>query len=400
VEIAAGLDVVAHCMDHQLEEAPGTRDLFPHFFGPLPLRFSGHVRSMQWMFAALTVLYAERLTGLCASRYSGKFPPDRLHFVRLIHGYFLKFFGMPMQASEALFDLVQTARTFAAAGNPRAELFLKFLDASTEYLDSVVLDFYCFCLGSFMVSNTQSSQMFEDAFDEETQTCTLAQVSHNFAVELSRKILFAICEGEVAERYVDLMISTLGLSERDKETKIGVDIVFAYLVETFKSEEKRIGDTLREQYEMDAAQYGGIMTLAQFQTLVMFSPRKADSRVFCEMMTSAFMKSGSRTIPISGLLEEMHKAAMLVPFVFDRIEYDVTKRPSDANGFLVAELAYRQMEIENTLYRVKKLDESAYGTLMTLKTKLEQLLESTRTGPITEVANREFYCHLVAISVD
>jgi hypothetical protein len=396
VEIEAGLDVLGHAIKHELEEEVGTRELYPQFFGPLPARFAGHIRSHEWMMAALTVVYAERLTELCANRYSGDFPLDRCHFVGAIHGYFLKIFGTPVRASESLFDLVQTARAAAASGNPRAALFLKFIDCSTDYLDSVHLDFYCFCLGSFRVSSTQSSQMFEDVFNEETQTYELAHVSHHFAVDLARKILFAICEGEIAERYIDLMISALTLSEKDTEAQVGIDIVLEYLVELFRSEEKRMGEQLREQYEMDAMQYGGVVTLAQFQTLVLFSPRKVDNRLFTTMMASAFRRSTSRSIPIRSLLEEMHRSAMLVPFVFDRIDYDVVKHPDDANGVLIAELEFRRAEIDTLMFRLKKVDDTAFDTVLAVKNKLVQLLDSKRTGIMTEVANREFYGHFIA----
>jgi hypothetical protein len=104
-----------------------------------------------------------------------------------------------------------------------------------------------------------------------------APVTHVFA----RKILFAIFEGDAAKRYLTRMITSLELSERDKMLTVSMDLVFDFLIASYKMEERRMADQLRERYEMDAAQYGGIVVSSQFQTLVMFSPRKADSTVFC-----------------------------------------------------------------------------------------------------------------------
>jgi hypothetical protein len=398
VEVSSVLDDIAHYVDQDEAETKHVKDLFPQFFVPLPIGFSGHVRSLQWFMSALTVVYAERLTELCASRYSTKYQAERLHFVHSVLQFFLKFFGTPFLASEALFDLVQTARKLAASGNHRAGLFLKFIDSSTEYLYFVYLDFYCFCLGSFVVSNTHSKDMYNDVFDGDN--VELGPVTHVFAVEFARKILFAICEGDVAERYVSTMVSSLELSERDKTLTVSVDLVFDFLIGSYRMEEKRMADQLREQYEMDAAQYGGIVTLSQFQTLVMFSPRKVDYTFFCRMMSTLFIGSSSRAVPLQSLLEEMHRSAMLVPFVFDRIDYDILNHPNDANGLMAREMEFRAPEIDTIMNKLKKSDEATYTQISALQTKLKQVLELGRTGGVTEVANREFYTHLAAVVVD
>jgi hypothetical protein len=398
VDVSSALDDIAHYIDQDEPETRQVKDLFPQFFVPLPIGFAGHVRSVQWLMAALTVLYGERLTQLCASRYSTKYQAERLHFVHSILQFFLKFFGTPFLASEALFDLVQTARKLAEDGNHRARMFMKFIDSSTEYLDFVCLDFYCFCLGSFVVSNTHSTSMYNDVFKGDN--IQFAPVAHVFAVEFARKILFAICEGDVAERYVNTMITSLELSERDKTLTISMDLVFDFLIASYKAEERRIADQLREQYEMDAAQYGGVVTLSQFQTLVMFSPRKVDYTFFCRMMSSVFIGSSTTVVPLQSLIEEMHRSAMLVPFVFDRIDYDILSYPNDANGLIAMEMEFRTPEIDIIMGKLKKIDETACAQISTLQEKLKQVLQLGRTGGLTEVANREFYTHLAAVVID
>jgi hypothetical protein len=41
------------------------------------------------------------------------------------------------------------------------------MDAEQLYLDSVYLEFHCFCLGSFAISNTATMRLFPDVFHED-----------------------------------------------------------------------------------------------------------------------------------------------------------------------------------------------------------------------------------------
>ena len=260
------------------------------------------------------------------------------------------------------------------------------------------LDFYCFCIGSLRVSNTFYHDLFTDTFDGDQ--VNLASISHSFAVEVSRKIMFAICEGDIAEEYVQELAKTLNLNESDKETQVSVDLIFDNLLEMYKREEKRITDQLREDYDMDAAQYGGTITLSQFQTLSMFSPRKIDYRRFTEMMMETLLRSPSPTVTFARGIDEMHKCAMLVPFSFDRIDYEITSNPTDFFGFIRSELKYQEPFIAALLERIKKSDEALYNNISTTKSKLEQVMEAKKTGFFAEVAHRELYEKLYSASLN
>ena len=392
------LDDVAHNIAQDNTPSEGVRDLFPHVFKTLPIGFEGHMRTTEWVLTALTMLYGSRLTELCSKRYAFRFPEDRLHFVYSIIRHFTRLFGVPFKAVEAFFDLLQSAKSLAAAGNRRCALFLKFIDAGTEYYDSVYLDFYCFCIGSLRVSNTFYHDLFTDTFENDQEN--LASISHSFAVEVSRKIMFAICEGDIAEEYVQELAKTLNLNESDKETQVSVDLIFDNLLEMYKREEKRITDQLREDYDMDAAQYGGVMTLSQFQTLSMFSPRKIDYRRFTEMMMETLLRSPSTTVTFARGIDEMHKCAMLVPFSFDRIDYEITSNPTDFFNFIRSELKYQEPFISALLERIKKSDEALYNNISTTKSKLEQVMEAKKTGFFAEVAHRELYEKLYSASLN
>ena len=397
-EVSSVLDDVAHNIAQDKTPSEGVRDLFPHVFKTLPIGFEGHMRTTEWVLTALTMLYGSRLTELCSKRYAFRFPEDRLHFVYSIIRHFTRLFGVPFKAVEAFFDLLQSAKSLAAAGNRRCALFLKFIDAGTEYYDSVYLDFYCFCIGSLRVSNTFYHDLFTDTFENDQEN--LASISHSFAVEVSRKIMFAICEGDIAEEYVQELAKTLNLNESDKETQVSVDLIFDNLLEMYKREEKRITDQLREDYDMDAAQYGGVMTLSQFQTLSMFSPRKIDYRRFTEMMMETLLRSPSTTVTFARGIDEMHKCAMLVPFSFDRIDYEITSNPTDFFNFIRSELKYQEPFISALLERIKKSDEALYNNISTTKSKLEQVMEAKKTGFFAEVAHRELYEKLYSASLN
>lgn len=393
-ELCSVLDDMAHYIAQDETPAEGVRGLYPHIFKPLPIGFEGHMRTPEWVFSALTMLYGSRLTELCVRRYSDRYPDDRLHFVHSIVRHFTRLFGLPFKAVEAFFDLLQTARSMAASGDRRCALFLKFIDGGSEFYDSVYLDFYCFCLGSMRVSNAFAHDLFTDTFTDDA--VALASVSHAFAIEVSRKIMFAICEGDVAEQYVQEIAKSLNLVESDKDTQVSVDLLFDHLLDAYKREEERITNQLREDYGMDAAQYGGVMTLTQFQILSMFSPRKIEYRRYTEMMMETLLRSSRTTVTFPTGIDEMHRCAMLVPFSFDRIDYDITGHPTDFFGFIKSELKYQEPYIAALLERVRKSDESMFNNISTTKSKLEQVIEAKKTGFFAEVAHRELYEKLYA----
>lgn len=391
-QIISPLDDIAHFLDKDIdsEESFSIRNTFPQFFKSLPITHSGHVRSLQWFTSVLTYFYGFRLTDLCERRYPFPYPTNRLHFANSIYAIFLRTFGTPYQASEVLFDLFLTAKTLAEKqDNLRAKMFLRFIDFSNEYYDSIYLDFYCYCVGSCMSSIPEATTMFPDAFNEEVQE--MAQIKHLTAIDISKKIFFAISDGDLADTYAQDLIEKYELQPTDPDRRISYDLILEYMVDIYKKEEERVEEQLFEHYEMDAAQYDGIVTLAQFQTLSMFSPRKIDYRAYTEMMRNTFIHSSRNTITFKELIEELHRYNLLVPFVFDRIDYVLDNHPSDSLTFMKNELLFHDNEYEMKLEKLQKTDEAQYQSLKGLRTKFEQVIDTNRTGLFTEIAQREFY---------
>ncbi|OHT11304.1 hypothetical protein TRFO_19282 [Tritrichomonas foetus] len=390
IQVSTPLDDIAHYIDQDRQPTKAIRDLYPHLFKQLPISHSGKMRSAEWLMSTLTYFYAFRLTDLCERRFPFSYPSDRLHFVNSIKALLLRIFGTPYQTAESFFDIILTALGLAeSADNHRAKMFLRFIDSGDEYLDSIYLDFYMFCIGSYNAMVADKGPMFPDNFTEEVSE--IAQISHFSAVEFAKKVFFAISEGDIANSYVDQMIEKLGIEAKNPGKRVSFDLILDFMMETYRTEEKRIIEQLREQYEMDAAQYGGIVTLAQFQTLSMFSPRKLDYRGYTEMMRNTFLRSPNKTISFNELIEELHRCGMLVPFVFDRIDYDINSHNLDMLTFMRVEKKCHEDEYEAKLEKIKKNDETQYQAMQAIKAKFEQVLEANRTGLFTEVAQREFY---------
>lgn len=399
IQISAPLDDIAHFIDKDREPPKLIRELYPHLIKSLPISHSGHMRTTNWLMSALTYFYAYRLTDLCDKRYAYQYPTDRLHFVNSIYSLFLRSFGTPYQASEVFFDLILTSRKLSEKeDNQRAKIFLKFIDCGDEYLDSVYLDFYCFLIGTYLSSITEKVPMFPDVFTEEKTS--IAQISHLSAVEFSKKVFYAICEGDIAEDYISKMIEKFDLKPKDQDIKISLDLIIDFMIDSYKLEEKRVAEQLREQYEMDAAQYGGIVTLGQFQTLAMFSPRKINNREYTEMMSETFLRSSNKTISFNALIDELHKRAMLVPFIYDRIDYSIDAHPTDMIGFMKNEYLFHKDDYETKLDKISKSDDNLYQNLLDIKSKFEQVLELNRTGLFTEIAQREYYEKFSTVNIE
>ena len=390
IQISTPLDDIAHFIDQDREPSKLIRELYPQLLRSLPISHSGNIRTTEWLMSAITYFYAYRLTDLCENRYAYDYPSDRLHFVNSIFSLFFRSFGTLYQTSEVFFDLILTSRElFEKENNQRAAIFLKFIDYSNEYLDSIYLDFYCFLIGTYLSSMTEKVSMFPDVFNEEETI--LAQITHSSAIEFGKKAFYAICEGDIAEKYISQMIEKFQLNANDQNLKISLDKIFEFMIDSYKQEENNVIEQLREQYEMDAAQYGGIVTLAQFQTLSMFSPRKIDIRAYTEMMRETFLRSPNKAISFNSLIDELHKRAMLVPFVFDRIDYNIDNHPIDMIGFMKNEYLFHKNDYEIKLEKISKNDDNLYQNLLDIKSKFEQVLELNRTGLFTEITQREFY---------
>lgn len=399
IQISTPLDDIAHFIDQDREPTNLIRELYPHLLKSLPISHSGQIRSTEWLMSALTYFYAYRLTDLCDKRYAYQYPTDRLHFINSIFSLFLRSFGTLYQTSEVFFDLILTSREiFEKENNQRAAIFLKFIDYSNEYLDSIYLDFYCFLIGTYLSSMTEKVPMFPDVFNEEETV--MAQISHSSANEFAKKVFYAICEGDIAEKYISKMIEKFQLNEKDQNSKISFDSIIEFMLDSYKQEEERVAEQLREQYEMDAAQYSGIVTLAQFQTLSMFSPRKIDNRGYTEMMRETFLRSPNKTISFNELIDELHKRAMLVPFVFDRIDYNIDNHPNDMIGFMTNEFLFHKNDYEIKLEKISKNDDTLYQNLLDIKSKFEQVLDSNRTGLFTEITQREYYEKFSTVNIE
>ena len=391
-DVSATLDDIAHMVDQERGPARSTKELFPCFFHKLASNYSGKVRSMEWVMSALTHFYTKRISTLSHRRRVFPYQENRQHFVLDIYGQMLAVFGMPERATSVLFDLIETARGLSKVGNKRCKLFLRFIDAEEPWLDSIYLDFYCFCLGSLAVSNITSLHLFPDEFGEEVTT--FAPLTGSMALEFAKKVLFTICENDAMERYVEELKSKYEITD---ESTVCQDDILEFLLEVYEKEEKHAIDQMKEQYHMDAAQYGGVLSSGQFQTLVQFSARKLDWRCYPGMMREALQRTGAKTISFQDLMAAMHKYAMLVPFNFDRVEFDYQDRFDDTAGFLKSEYDMQKGLIANLLEQTKAEDEAQYQQLVAAKAKFEQALETRQKGYYSEVAIRELFELLHAI---
>ena len=397
-QMSSSLDDIAHYLDQDREPNKSIRDLYPNLFKALPISHAGNLRSLQWLMSIYTIVYSFRIIDLCDHRFPFPYQTNRLHFVDSIFGFFLRTFGTPYQSSEVFFDLVLTSKKYAEKGYSRAKMFLKFIDCSDEYLDSIFLDFYCFCVGCFNSMQPETRRLFPDKFSEENPEIGL--ISSRIAIDFCKKVYYAMSESDIAEKYLQQTISHFHINEQDQEQSLSLDDIIEYMINIYKIEEQRVADQLKEQYEMDAAQYGGIITLSQFQTLSMFSPKQLDFRAYTKLMSDAFQKNCNKSIKFSELIQELHDWAMLVPFVFDRIEYDINNQPSDILNFMENEFKFHQPDYDAKLEKIRKADDSLYQSLIGTKTKFRQLLETGRTGPIIEIAQREFYEKMSSVEIE
>ncbi|EAY15608.1 hypothetical protein TVAG_208870 [Trichomonas vaginalis G3] len=398
-DIVNMLDDISRYVDQERTPANITREQFPTIFQTVPPLRIPKIRTLKWVLAALSYFYAARLTELSDRRIVKDWNPNRQHFAEDIYEIFLVIFGNPQEAAETFFDLIESARVYAEEGNLRCKHFLQFVDVIQPYRDCVYLDYYCFCLGCFMITNASQGVLFKDEFDG--AEVKLSPVNGALAIDLLKKVLYSVSDSAFAESFVTKMRNELVIPEgKEFDVTVSEDQVLDILIMAYAAEESRMTDQIREQYEMDAAQFGGIVTFGQFQTLAMFSSRKLDTRSYIEMMRETLAKMKSETISLAALIDAMHKRAMLVPFSFERVDYDVNDHQDDMFKFIKEEYEFHLPEIESKLEDLAKADEGLFKQLQAAKTKFDQVIESKRIGFFTEVAQRDIYMKLRSIHVD
>lgn len=393
------LDDISRLVDQDRLPANITREQFPTILIPVHALRIPKIRTLKWVLSAISLFYGLRLTDLAERRMVSDYSTNRQHFAEDIYQHFMVTFGNPQEAAETFFDLVESARSHADSGNLRCKHFLQFLDVVQPYRDSVYLDFYCYCLGCFLSTNAAQGQLFKDELDSEGEK--FSPVNGSMVIDRTKKVLYAVSDGASAESFINRLTTKLNIKEGEEfDTIVSEDIILDELMMFYQSEESRMTDQIREQYDMDAAQFGGIVTFGQFQTLALFSSRKIDPRSYVEMMRETFEKMTTETISFGGLIDAMHRRAMLVPFSFERIDYDIADHLEDMYGFMTAEYEFHKPDLEAKLETLEKTDDGAYKALLAAKTKLEQVMESRRIGFFTEVAQREFYERLRSINIE
>lgn len=395
-DVLATLDDIAHLVDQERKPSKNTRDLFPAFFEKaLSPSYAGKIRTIEWTMSCLSHIYSLRLTLLSEQNLPYDYGRERTHFLDFIYEHFLLIFGLPQMATETLFDLIETVRGLSNSGNTRCRTFLRFIDAEPAYLDSTYLDFYCFCIGSFLVSNTQSNVLFKDVINEDTME--FSPLNGSLACDLAKKVLFVISDNDTAEKYLNQVKEKFQL---EPDSTVCADDIIEYLIEIYQMEENRISEQLKEQFEMDAAQYGGILSFGQFQTLSMFSAKKLDFRLYPVMMREIIQGTVSKSMSFQTFINGMHDRGLLVPFNFDRVNYNPEFHLEDSFGFLRQELAFHMPEITNLLEKARKDDDTLCKQICAAKAKLEQAIETKKIGFFTEVAQREFYELLLSVSIE
>ncbi|KAH0792290.1 axonemal dynein light chain domain-containing protein 1-like [Histomonas meleagridis] len=379
-------DDIVRFIDQESKPTKAIKGMFPAFFGNLSSSFVGQEMSTEWATNALTYIYSHRIIKLCSSTTPLRHSPDRHHFLSFIYNLFLTIYNTPEIASKTLFNLILTSRTLSATGNLRFTLFLRFINAEQPYLDAVNLDFYCFCLASFSSSNPNSNQLFWDDFSQDSPL--FSPVNQELANTFVKKVLNLICYDEIAQKYCEEIIGGIEFKE---ETVISVDQLLNSLLDVFSDEENRNKEQIHENYEMDTAQYGGIVTFGQFQTLSMFLSSRFDQKYFVQIMRETLTNSSSKFVSFNAFINAMHINSMLVPFSFEKIGYNQSLHSEDLLGFIKQELILHEKEFNDCVERAKNADQLLSKKMRDAITRLKQLIEAKRAGYSIEAAHREIY---------
>ncbi|MBR6907609.1 hypothetical protein IKN40_03785 [bacterium] len=189
----------------------------------------------------------------------------------------------------------------------------------------------------------------------------------------------------------ELNIPTSPPEEGEEEVFISGDDILEFLMKVFHQEEEHEKQMLKEQYDMDAAQYGGILTLGQFQILSQFSSRKLDNRIYTKIMCDAMRTSREKTISFEALVDHLHRNDLLIPFCFDRLEYSLDTHPVDRFQLFEEEFTFHHPEFEIILEKAKSTDDALYNKLTTTIIKVRQALKNKSGGVVAEAAQRELY---------
>lgn len=434
-ESAVILDDLERYISKEERDSIPTREWYPSVFRTLHLGTTPHIRSVKWMTGILSDIYGTRLTQLVKTRNPLSYSEKRTHLIDSINQQFFITFGVPSLVVSTMFDLIESARYYASIGFERCKLFLRFIDLEQPYLDSIYLDFYCYCLGCFQVSNGDSQQLFPDVYEQSiglklsklqssssksavssstsikllrnlmekekeiidpndiTNIC-FYELPSNLAVDLAKKVLFGIAEGDEAEQFLDVMKKKFNV---DSVPIVSGDALLEFLLDVFHQEEKHVIDMLHEQYEMDAGQYNGIVTLGQFQTLAMFSSRKLDNREYTNMMSNAMRKSGDPFVSFDQLVEELHQHDLLVPFNFDRLDYSIEAHSIDRFVFMEEEYKFHLGEFELIQEKAKKSTDAIFTKILDANSKFYSVIDDKRISLYSENAQRDYYELLVSV---
>lgn len=389
-DCSSALDDIIRYLNNDLPQLKQTRELFPSLFKDVSIGYTPRQRSLKWVYDAITFSYAHRLKELSSKKAVFDWAPSRQHFANSIYYQFLVMYGNAVVAAETFYDLVESARCYAEKGHVRCKTFLQFIDVIQPYRDCIYLDFYCFCLGSFLQSNISQNSIFFDEFSDSETLERLSSVSYAVSLDLVKKVLYNIAEQSSVDNFMSNIKEQLKIEDVGSSV-VSYDDLFEYMMTVFAEEERRMMEQLREQYEMDAAQYGGIITLGQFQTLAMFSSKKLDQRIYTDMMREILMRTKSRVVSFQAFVDTMHRYSMLVPFTFERIEYDFDDHPDDILEFMKEEYSFNLPELKAELEKSRKNDENLFKQLVAAKARFEQVMYTKKIGSHAEVAQRELY---------
>ena len=87
----------------------------------------------------------------------------------------------------------------------------------------------------------------------------------------------------------------------------------------------------------------------------------------------------------------MHEHTLLVPFQFDRIEYDLGNAETDMLDYRKQDFSFHYPSTQKLMEKTRKTNEDAFKDLSAATSKFEQVINNNRTGYFAEVAQREFY---------
>ena len=171
-----------------------------------------------------------------------------------------------------------------------------------------------------------------------------------------------------------------------------MDDALVGLLTFFSEEEARVAKFLRVEYDLDAAEWGGIWSMSQFEMLATFNaalkPREVARRYRESLMD---VQGGAIGFP--AFLDGMHRAGLLVPISWDRFEWTT----ECISAFLNAQLKSDARTLEQ-LYTARKTRAELCNEMRLTAQRVAESAASGKAGALAEAVLREYWTAFKALA--